>query len=213
MGKRDGGGVALAVQGDVSDAASCAEIVAAARSHHGSVGVLVNNAMWTHFAPIKDLAVKRWQLCFAVNVQGPFRLSQLVLPDMIARRSGAIVNISSNGSIGPRRGPYQPAAATCWDTTGVASRTMYGVSVSCVAPSVGVATGGNIHYKLFKAPDDPRAEPLSHMTRAALLLAMQPLVEVTGRVTYGRAILKEFGWINDAKGFGVTEPGSGFSQI
>ena len=51
------------------------------------------------------------------------------------------------------------------------------------------------------------------MTNAALLLATEPLDKVTGRVTYSQAILKEFGWIKDAKGFGVTEPGSGFSQM
>ena len=89
----------------------------------------------------------------------------------------------------------------------------YGVSVSCVAPGVGVATEGNVHYKLFTGPDDPRAEPLSHMTKSVLLLATESLDKVTGRVTYSQAILKEFGWITEAKGFGVDQPGSGFSEL
>ena len=50
---------------------------------------------------------------------------------------------------------------------------------------------------------------------AALLLATEPLEKVSGRVTYSQQILKEFGWIDDAKGTGVDaeRPGSGYSQI
>src|ERR1700679_3942571 len=110
------GGAALAVKGDISSEESCAHIVQAARETWGPVDVLVNNAMWTNFAPIKDMALKRWILGFAVNVQGPFMLSQKVLPDMIERRCGAIVNISSNGAIGPGRGPYAAPGQAWWDT-------------------------------------------------------------------------------------------------
>ena len=46
---------------------------------------------------------------FAVNVHGPFFMSRLVLEEMIARKSGAIVNISSGAAIGPGRGPYKHA--------------------------------------------------------------------------------------------------------
>jgi NAD(P)-dependent dehydrogenase (short-subunit alcohol dehydrogenase family) len=161
-------------------------------------------------------------------------LSQLVLPDMIARRGGAIVNVSSNGAIGPGRGPYQPPGETWWDTSGIASSTMYGatkaalerftqglaeevypygISVSCVASSVGVATEGNVHFKLFTGADDPRAEPMSIMADSILLLATAPLDAVTGRVTYSQEILQEFGWIENARGFGVDQAGSGFSRI
>ena len=84
--------------------------------------------------------------------------------------------------------------------------------MTCVAPAIGVATEGNIHLKLFRGPDDPRAEPASMMADAVLLLATQPFEQVTGRVTYSQAILKEFGWIDHARGFGADLPGSGFSQ-
>lgn len=231
---RAAGGTIEAVQGDVSSEEDCGRIVEAARAAFGPVDVLVNNAMWTDFTAIKDMAVKRWARSFAVNVQGPFMLSKLVLPDMIGRGGGAIVNVSSNGAIGPGRGPYGPPAETWWDTDGVASATMYGatkaalerftqglaeevwphrVSVSCVAPSVGVATEGNVHFKLFTGPDDPRAEPLDYMARAILLLATEAPERVTGRVTYSQEILQEFGWITDGRGFGVDQPGSGYSLI
>jgi citronellol/citronellal dehydrogenase len=228
------GGTVLAVQGDVSREESCAEIVERARRAFGPIDILVNNAMWSDFTPIKDMSVKRWARSFAVNTQGPFMLSRMVLPDMIAKRSGAIVNVSSNGAIGPGRGPYSKPKEMWYDMEGVPSATLYGatkaalerftqglaeevypyaVAVACVAPSVGVATEGNIHFKLFTGPDDPRSEPLSYMARSILLLASEPLDKVTGRVTYSQQILREFGWLIDARGFGVDEKGSGFSQM
>jgi hypothetical protein len=54
------------------------------------------------------------------------------------------------------------------------------------------------------------------MAKAALLLATEPLDKVSGRVTYSQQILKEFGWIDEAKGTGVGDAaraGSGYSQI
>jgi hypothetical protein len=51
------------------------------------------------------------------------------------------------------------------------------------------------------------------MARAALLLASEPAETVNGRVTYSQQILKEFGWIEEAKGRGVTIRGSGFSEL
>ena len=50
------------------------------------------------------------------------------------------------------------------------------------------------------------------MARAALLLATQPLEKISGRVTYSQQILKEFGWITEARGRGVETRGSGYSE-
>ena len=61
--------------------------------------------------------------------------------------------------------------------------------------------------------DDPRGEPPILMARAALLLATEPCERITGRVTYSQQILKEHGWIDEARGRGVDTKGSGYSQI
>jgi hypothetical protein len=63
--------------------------------------------------------------------------------------------------------------------------------------------------------DDPRGEHPQLMAKAALLLATEPIDKVTGRVTYSQQILKEFGWVNEAKGTGVDRDrmGSGYSQV
>jgi NAD(P)-dependent dehydrogenase (short-subunit alcohol dehydrogenase family) len=149
---------------------------------------------------------------------------------MIPRRRGSIVNISSGAAVGPGRGPYRDPAAgarggTCYGaqkaalerfTQGLAAEVYaHGVSVTCVSPSQVVPTPGTVHHRLVTSMDDPRGEGPELMARAALLLATEPLDAVTGRVTYSQQILKEFGWIERAKGRGVDSdrPGSGYSQI
>ena len=218
------GGTALAVQTDVSDEESCNRLVQAAREQFGPVDVLVNDAALTYYVPIKDYSVKRWFRAFTVNVHGPFMLSQKVLPDMIERGSGAIVNVSSGSAIGPGRGPYTESGhgGTMYGATkaalerfsqGLAEEVyQYGISVAAVSPSNVVPTPGTVYHKLVTGFDDPRGEPPEMMARAILLLATEPLDRVTGRVTYSQAILKEFGWISEGKGVGIDQPGSGYSQ-
>jgi len=75
-----------------------------------------------------------------------------------------------------------------------------------------VPTPGTVFHKLVSGMDDPRGEPPLLMARAALLLASEPVDTVTGRVTYSQQILREFGWIEAARGTGVERPGSGYSQ-
>ena len=222
------GGTAVAMQVDVSQEESCRELVASARDTFGPIDVLVNNAALTYFIPVKDIPVRRWLRSFAVNFHGPFILTQLALRDMVERRSGAIVNISSGAAIGPGRGPYGEAtggerggtlygaekAALERFTQGLAQEVyQYGVSVACVSPSQVVPTPGTVYHKLVHGMDDPRGEPPEMMARAVLLLATEPLDKVTGRVTYSQQILKEFGWIEKAQGAGIDRPGSGYSQI
>lgn len=218
------GGTALAVQTDVSNEESCAHLVKTAKQTFGPVDVLVNDAVLSYYIPIKDYAVKRWTRAFAVNVHGPFMMSQKVLPDMIERRSGAIVNVSSGAAIGPGRGPYENPGmgGTMYGATKAAlerfsqglAEELYqdSISVTCVSPSLVVPTPGTVYHKLVTGPDDSRGESPEMMARAILLLATEPLDKVTGRVTYSQAILKEFGWIEEGRGLGVDGPGSGYSQ-
>ncbi len=225
---RAAGGTAHAVASNIAEPAECERLVRAAREVYGPVDVLVNNAALTYYVQIKDYPVNKWMRSWAVNFHAPFLLSQLVLADMIPRRSGAIVNISSGSAIGPGRGPYADSAAgarggTCYGaekaalerfTQGLASEVyQYGISVTSVAPSQVVPTPGTVYHRLVKDMHDPRGEPPLLMARAALLLATEPLDKVTGRVTYSQPLLREFGWITEARGRGVETRGSGYSEI
>src|SRR6266850_772177 len=76
-----------------------------------------------------------------------------------------------------------------------------------------VPTPGTVYHRLVSGLDDPRGEPPILMARAALLLATEPVERVSGRVTYSQQILREFGWIEAARGRGVDSRGSGYSEI
>ena len=224
---REAGGDAIALAADISDEDSCNRLVDEAKAAFGPVDVVVNNAALNYYIPIVDYPTSRWMRAFAVNLHGPFMLSKAVLPDMIARHSGAIVSISSVGAIGPGRGPYKEPPGRLGGTMYGASKAAlerftqglaqevyeHGISVTCFSPGIGVATEGTVHFGISKSLDDPDREPMSMMSRAALLLATEPLDRVTGRVTYSQQILKEFGWIDQAEGLGVDRPGSGYSQV
>ena len=225
---RAGGGTAHAATANIAEPADCERLIQIAREIYGPVDGLVNNAALTYYIPIKDYPSNKWMRSWAVNFHAPFILSQLVLGEMIPRRRGAIVNISSGSAIGPGRGPYPDPAAgarggTCYGaekaalerfTQGLAAEVYpFGISVSAVAPSQVVPTPGTVHHRLVTALNDPRGEPPLLMAQAALLLATEPLDTVTGRVTYSQQILREFGWISEAHGRGVTSRGSGCSEI
>ena len=222
----EAGGEATAVASNISLPEDCERLVQSTRDTYGPVDVLVNNAALTYFIPVKDYPVNRWMRSWAVNFQAPFMLSQMVLEDMIDRKSGSIVNISSGAAIGPGRGPYPDAlhnaGGTCYGaekaalerfTQGLASEVyQFGISVTALSPSRVVPTPGTVFHNLVTGFDDPRGEHPELMARASLLLATEPLDKITGRVTYSQQILKEYDQIEDAKGRGVDTPGSGYSQ-
>jgi citronellol/citronellal dehydrogenase len=224
---RGKGGEATAVTADVSAESECIALVEAARAAYGPVDILVNNAALNYYLPTETYPTNRWVRCFAINVHAPFILAKAVLADMIPRRSGAIVNISSGSAIGPGRGPYDDKtvrggvmygttkAALERFTQGLAQEVAQydGITVAAVSPSQVVPTPGTIHHKLVTGIDDPKGEPPILMARAALLLASEPALKVNGRVTYSQQILKEFGWIDHAQGRGVTIKGSGYSLV
>jgi len=224
---QEAGGHARAVTANVAEPGECERLIRSAREVYGPVDVLVNNAALTYYLPVKDYPLNKWMRSWAVNFHAPFVLSQIVLADMIPRRTGAIVNISSGSAIGPGRGPYPDPAVgarggTCYGaekaalerfTQGLASEVyQHGISVTCVSPSQVVPTPGTVYHRLVSGIDDPRGEPPILMAKAALLLATEPLDRVTGRVTYSQQILKEFGWITGARGRGVETRGSGYSE-
>jgi citronellol/citronellal dehydrogenase len=220
-----GGGKALIVQADISLEEECERAVQQTREAFGPVDILVNDAALNYYIPIKDYPTNRWLRAFQVNVHAPFILSKLVLPDMIATKRGAIINISSSAAIGPGRAPYQGrgSGGTMYGVTKAAlerftqglAQEVYedGITIACVSPSQVVPTPGTVYFRMVSSLDDPRGEPPELMARACLLLATEPPEKVSGRVTYSQAILKEFGWIEEGRGPGLDRPGSGFSQI
>lgn len=134
------GGQALPLQADVSQLEQVAQMFAAAQAAFGPVEILVNNAGLAHFGLITDITPEQWRQLFAVNVDGAFHCIQAALPDMIHRKRGCIINISSIwGLVG---GSCEVAYSATKGALIALSKALAkevgpsGVRVNCVAPGL-----------------------------------------------------------------------------
>src|SRR5579864_3203296 len=92
---RDHGVDASVHQGNVGSAEDCRRTIAEVIDQHGRLDVLVNNAGITIDKTVLKMTDEDWYKVLAVNLSGAFFMSQAVLPHMIERGSGRIINISS----------------------------------------------------------------------------------------------------------------------
>ncbi|MEU8308219.1 glucose 1-dehydrogenase [Actinomadura sp. NPDC048955] len=93
------GGRAEFVRGDVSRAADCARIVAAARDAYGGVDVLFNNAGVIRRSTVLEIGEDDWDLVMAVNVKSIMLMSRAAIPLMAAAGGGSIINTGSGWGI------------------------------------------------------------------------------------------------------------------
>ncbi|MGV1760236.1 SDR family NAD(P)-dependent oxidoreductase [Rhizobium sp. A22-96] len=132
------GGAATAIAGDVAKAEDVAAIHAAAQASHGDVALLVNNAGIAHQAAFEDLELADFDRMFAVHVRGTFLMTKAVMPSMLARGEGVIVNVASQlGQIGGiELVHYSGAKAAIIGMTKALAREVSsrGVRVNAVAP-------------------------------------------------------------------------------
>jgi NAD(P)-dependent dehydrogenase (short-subunit alcohol dehydrogenase family) len=132
------GAKAFGVACDVTDAASVERAVSAARAALGPLDGLFNNAGIAGFGSVHDTTPESWQKIWAVNVTGTFLVSRAVLPEMIAAKCGAIVNVGSvAGLVGiPTMAAYCAAKGAIVNLTRQmgAEYAKHGVRVNCVCP-------------------------------------------------------------------------------
>ena len=135
-----GGGRAIAVHADVSQAAAVAAMVDQVASALGPIDILVNNAGMAIVRGIDDLSEEDFDCTIAVNLKSTFLCTQAVLPMMRARKWGRIVNISSGAARGAGAiGPHYNASKAGMEglTRGYAARLVKeGITVNNVAPSL-----------------------------------------------------------------------------
>lgn len=97
----DGGGRALAVEVDVTDAHAVPRAVEHARQRLGRIDVLINNAGWDELRPFLDTDEAFWEQILETNLKGALRMTQAILPEMVERGWGRLVNIGSDaGRVG-----------------------------------------------------------------------------------------------------------------
>ena len=89
----------VAVPGDLADAGETAEVAARALGAFGPVDILVHSAGIALTGPVVDYDLADWNRTLAVNLTAPFILARALLPGMMARRQGKIINISSQTGV------------------------------------------------------------------------------------------------------------------
>jgi NAD(P)-dependent dehydrogenase (short-subunit alcohol dehydrogenase family) len=200
------GGTAIGVAADLSRPDDRERLVADVVAQLGPIDILVNNAAVTFFEPIADFPAKRMSLMFAVQVEAPMHLAQLVLPSMRERGAGWILNISSRAAIHPVLPPARRPGGTVYGmckaalerfSTGLAAEVFEdGIAVNALSPNQIVPTAGTVFHKLTTV-DNPNNEPPTVMADAALALCSGPVVGadgrpgLTGRIAYSQDLLAE----------------------
>ena len=137
---KSGGGRAIAVAADVSQAAAVAKMVEQVASALGPIDILVNNAGVAIVRGVDELTEDDFDRTIAVNLKSAFLCTQAVLPAMRARKWGRIVNISSGAARGAGAiGLHYNASKAGMEglTRGYAARLVKeGITVNAVAPSL-----------------------------------------------------------------------------
>ncbi len=177
------GGYALAIKTDVTKEESVEELVRRTLQECGAVDILVNNAGITLPGKLLDLPVKRWDLVIAVNLRGTFLCTKAVLPTMVKRKSGSIINLSS--VVGTRMIMFDLAygvakAAIERFTCGLAEELKeYNIAVNALCPSLTDTEG----FKQWMPGADTSGWQRPEMWgKYAIFLANQNASSLTGRV-------------------------------
>lgn len=135
----DSGSRGLAVHTDVAEEPDVEGMVKAALSSFGQIDILVNNAgVAGPTALVQDVTLEDWDRTFAINLTGAFLCAKHVLPHLIERRSGCIINITSIAGLQAYayRSPY---CASKWGMIGLTQTLaqeggQYGITANAIAP-------------------------------------------------------------------------------
>ncbi|MGD6801784.1 3-ketoacyl-ACP reductase [Rossellomorea aquimaris] len=128
---------------DVSDLESVTHAAEHIRSDLGSIDILINNAGTAKFGGFLDLDPVEWEKIIRVNLMGVYNATRAVLPEMIERKTGDIINVSSTA--GQKGAPVTSAySASKFGVLGLTESLMqevrkYNIRVTALTPST-VAT-------------------------------------------------------------------------
>ena len=172
------------------------EIVKRAVERAGPVDILVNNAGWDMFKPFLKTDPEFWQKIISINLVGPMNLMHCVLPGMVARGGGKVVNIASDaGRVGSSgEGPYSACKGGIIAMTKTLARELAtkGVRLNTVCPGL---TQTNMLAEFMKGAGNPdkleeayrRAVPIGRLGKpedipgAVLFLSSDDADFITGQ--------------------------------
>lgn len=123
---------------DLSDTPVLSKLMARTIAAEGAIDILVNNAGATDLGSILDTPLEQLDHLLAVNLKAPFALIKAVLPGMIERRTGAVVNIASDQALIGKRfsAAYGASKAALGQLTKSAALDWapYNIRFNCIAP-------------------------------------------------------------------------------
>jgi NAD(P)-dependent dehydrogenase (short-subunit alcohol dehydrogenase family) len=196
-------GTAGFVTADLANEADCVHVVAVAREKFGGVDILVNNAgHYGPVVPVEEYPLTEFDSVISVHLRAAFLLSKLLLPEMYARGSGVILNISSLSakSAFAWGSAYAAAKAGMLGLTRVtaAEAARKGVRVNALCPGPVTETvmsqelGATLAKKMGMSPKDQldgflstllqgRAQTADEIAKAALFLCSDQSSAITGQ--------------------------------
>ena len=182
---------ALAIRADSAIEADVLFAVSEAEKKMGQIDCLINNAGVSSFSMFTDLSLEDWNDCLSVNLTGAFLYSKAVIPAMVSRKQGRIINITSMwGLVGSScEVHYSTAKAGLIGMTKALAKELgpSGITVNAIAPGV-------IETEMNKALSDEDKQALceetplmrmgapSEIAEAALFLSGDGASFITGEV-------------------------------
>jgi citronellol/citronellal dehydrogenase len=200
------GGRVIPLVADLADADDRARIVPeSVAALGGPIDVLVNNAAAGIHQPAAKMSLKHRRIMFEVNFHAPFDLAQAVIPSMVERAEGWIINVSSNSSavadgppfpyspMGTTNGAYGATKAALNRYTNVLGIELYGtgVRVNTLQPVKPVASEGAVAHLAGRISAD-RFNPVEVIVEAAVALSICG-PDLTGRICVDGPLLEELG--------------------
>lgn len=182
------GSRALALVGDVSNAQDVRGMVDETLKSFGRIDILVNNAGFACFKPFTELSLEEWQRTLNVNLTATFLVTKAVLPSMIARKGGRIINISSVAGLKP----LVDQSAYCASKHGVNGLSkvlamelrQYGIGVHAVCP-------GGVDTRLAQEAM-PERDKSDWMTPEDIAHACLYLASLSPRATTDEIVVRRF---------------------
>ncbi len=149
------GGTALIHRADVADRVAVEDMAARAAERFGRLAILVNNAGITRDRTLRKMSYAEWDEVLAVNLTGVFNCTRAVLPQMIERRGGRIVNVSSvvasTGAFGQVNYGAAKAGILGLTRSSALELARHGITVNALCP-------GYVQTAMLEAiPEDVRA--------------------------------------------------------
>src|SRR5512132_4486929 len=176
---------------DMTDAASITAFAEAVNAKYGAVDVLVNGAGWGRTHPFWEGTPELWTKLIALNLVGPMTLAKALLPKMMERKSGRIVNIASDagrvGSLGETVYAGAKGGLIAFTKSLARETARHNINVNCVCPGptdtpLMAAVPDKVKEALTKAIPFKRLGKPTEVADAIVFFASDKSSYITGQV-------------------------------